>query len=331
MRRRTAERLLHLAGTVLLIACLTRAQQSSEGNAAIRFAAAAKDRFLSVVVLFRRRSDICAPEFEKLLHCVCQQGRSFLGDACQLSEEIVQKTLDVAAREWHVDDAFFAHHDHDLQNVVDCASDGDAILLNTSITVQPRKQVEISKRLEIRAFGETDTLTKAAVTCPSNDSLFLIRSVMERRYGSSCKYFFSSDVDVVLENISIQNCVFTDPFYHLSVIEVSCNRTREDDIVLEMHNVEFSHNSNPGGIAGFRVQEPSCVEVRMRNFRFIENQYHLCSVFGHQNDLDNIVIGENVHRHQPSVVKKTTFDEGVSQRIPHTNDPDDDVLQYAPL
>ena len=177
MRRRTAECLLHLAGTVLLIACLTRAQQSPEGNAAIRFAAAANDRFLSVVVLFRRRSDIRAPEFEKLLHCVCQQGRSFLGDACQLSEEIVQETLDDAAREWHVDDAFFEHHD--LQDVVDCASDGDAILLNTSRTVQPHSRVEISKRLEIRAFGETDMLTKANLTCPPNDSLFFIRSVTE--------------------------------------------------------------------------------------------------------------------------------------------------------
>ena len=127
--------------------------------------------------LFRRRGDIRAPEFEKLLHCVCQQGRSFLGDACQLSEEIVQKTLDVATRAWHVDDAFFAHHD--LQDVVDCASDGDAIILNTSKTVQPNRCVEISKRLEIRAFGETDTLTKANLTCPPNDSLFFIRSATE--------------------------------------------------------------------------------------------------------------------------------------------------------
>ena len=149
--------------------------------------------------LFRRRSDICAPEFEKLLHCVCQQGRSFLGaESLQLCEEIVQETLDDAAREWHVDDAFFEHHD--LQDVVDCASDGDAILLNTSRTVQPRKQVEISKRLEIRASRSPDTLTKAnptyppdnpfsfyssrdmtkaILTCPPNDSLFFIRSVME--------------------------------------------------------------------------------------------------------------------------------------------------------
>ena len=135
----------------------------------------------------------------------------------------------------------------------------------------------------------------------------------------------------MLKNFYIQDCVFTDPFYHLSVIEVSCNRTREDDIVLEMHNVEFTNNSNPGGIAGFRVQEPSCVEVRMRGFRFIENQYHLGSVFGHQNDLEDTIVGENVQWLQPPAINNTAFDERVSQRIPHTNDPDDDVLEYDPL
>ena len=139
------------------------------------------------------------------------------------------------------------------------------------------------------------------------------------------------DVDVVLKNICVQDCVFTDPFYNRSVVEISCNRSGSNDIILEMHNIDFSNNSNPGGIAGFRVQEPSCVEVRMRNFTFSQNEYHFGSVFGHQNDLDNIVVGENVQCLQPPVINETAFDEGVSQRIPHTNDPDDAVLEYAPL
>ena len=180
MRRRTAECLLHLAGTVLLIACLTRAQQRPEGNAAIRFAAAEKDQSLPIAVSFSSTRRYPRARIRETAALCLSARQFFLGDACQLSEEIVQKTLDVATRAWHVDDAFFAHHDHDhdLQNVVDCASDGDAILLNTSRTVQPRSRVEISKRLEIRAFGETDTLTKANLTCPPNDSLFFIRSVV---------------------------------------------------------------------------------------------------------------------------------------------------------
>ena len=135
----------------------------------------------------------------------------------------------------------------------------------------------------------------------------------------------------MLKNFYIQNCVFTDPFYDRSVVEISCNPVRNGTTFLEMHNIDFSNNSNPGGIAGFRVQEPSCVEVRMRNFSFSQNEYHLGSVFGHLNDLDDIVVGENVQWLQPPAINETAFDEGVSQRIPHTNDPDDAVLEYAPL
>ena len=126
---------------------------------------------------------------------------------------------------------------------------------------------------------------------------------------------------MVLENISIQNCVFADPFYHLSVIEISCDRSRDDDVVLEMHTVDFTNNSNPGGIAGFRVQDPSCVEIKMYGFKFRQNQYYLGSIFGHLNDLENIVVNENVQSLQPLTFDKAVSDEGVSQGIPYTNDP----------
>ena len=115
------------------------------------------------------------PKSEKLLHYACHQGSSVLGGTCELSEDIVEKILDDAARRWHVDDTFFA--DHDLHDIVDCASDGDAIYLDTSTPVQPRRQIEISKRLEIRASRSPDMSTKATLTCPPNDSLFVIRSV----------------------------------------------------------------------------------------------------------------------------------------------------------
>ena len=107
-----------------------------------------------------------------------------VGNGCELPKTVVDTTLDDAARTWRVDDAYF--EGHDLQDVVDCASDGDTVWLNTSIPILPRRQVEVSKRLEIRgARGDeessaTDTPAKATLTCPRDDSLFSIRSVMER-------------------------------------------------------------------------------------------------------------------------------------------------------
>ena len=121
------------------------------------------------------------------------------------------------------------------------------------------------------------------------------------------------NVDVVLENISIRDCVFGDQSYHLSVVEVSCNRSHDDYIVLEMRGVDFSHNRNPGGIAGFRVQDPSCVEVRLRDFTFHGNDYFLGSVFGRVNDLKNVVISENTQWGR-SFADNRTFSQ-TSQRI----------------
>ena len=116
------------------------------------------------------------------------------------------------------------------------------------------------------------------------------------------------DVDVVLENVSVRGCVFTDPFYHLSVVEISCDRSREGDIVLEMRGVDFSHNMNPGGIAGFRAQDPSCVKVKLRDFDFHGNTYFLGSIFGHKNDLENIVISENTQWSKTFTDSRTFYD-----------------------
>ncbi len=108
---------------------------------------------------------------------------TFVGDGCKLPKKIVDETHDDATRAWHVDDAYF--EDHDLQDVVDCASDGDTIRLNVSRPVQPKRQIEISKRLEIRGPRRDEEKStrqaraKPTLTCPPNDPLFVIRSVTE--------------------------------------------------------------------------------------------------------------------------------------------------------
>ena len=128
------------------------------------------------------------------------------------------------------------------------------------------------------------------------------------------------DVDVVLESVSIRGCVFTDPSYNLSVVEISCDRSRDGDIVLEMRGVDFSHNMNPGGIAGFRAQDPSCVKVKLRDFDFHGNTYFLGSIFGHKNDLENIVISENTQRRQSVVGDRMSYHTSQKIYIPSNVD-----------
>lgn len=61
--------------------------------------------------------------------------------------------------------------EHDLQDVIDCAKDGNTISLETSKIIRPRDRIEIKKNLTIR--GSVQGEENATLTCPGNKSLFL--------------------------------------------------------------------------------------------------------------------------------------------------------------
>ena len=104
----------------------------------------------------------------------------FTGEGCPLTEERAAATFSREGGTWTIGDEFF--EDYDLQDVVDCASEGDVIRLNVSKAIRPRRRVEIVKRLEIRGvYGEIPAganAPKPALTCPLGDALLSIQSAV---------------------------------------------------------------------------------------------------------------------------------------------------------
>ena len=102
----------------------------------------------------------------------------FTGEGCRLTEEHADATFSREGGTWTVGDEFFEYYD--LQDVVDCASEGDVIHLNVSKTIRPRRRIEIAKRLEIRGVRRKSpadaNAAKPALTCPLGDTLLSIQS-----------------------------------------------------------------------------------------------------------------------------------------------------------
>ena len=92
-----------------------------------------------------------------------------------MSDGEVHSLLDEDTRTWHIIDAVL--EEYDLQDIVDCTSDGDIVVLQTTQRIQPHSRIEISKEVTIDGDGSRGNSTsKASMTCPSEtEGLFLIK------------------------------------------------------------------------------------------------------------------------------------------------------------
>ena len=198
---------------------------------------------------------------------------------------------------WHVDDAFLDKHG--LQDAINCTGDGDIILISASSTVQSPKPLNITKRLTIRhgqsdeARTETEDDTRTTLTCPSNDRLLLIECVFHARHYTASGLGVSRNANVVLEDIVIRDCSFSEDDSVDSIIDVKCDASADEAFVFEMSNVDFVNNSNPGGSVGFSVQNRACVSVSMDSVVFSGNTFLHGSLFGQKNELRDIGLFEN--------------------------------------
>ena len=98
---------------------------------------------------------------------------------CNLSRRDIRALLDRDSRTWIVTDATL--QDHDIQDIVNCSQEGDAISLQMTERIRPQSRIVIPWQLTIGQLadeqGTRDTSDlKTSITCPPNDGLFLIQS-----------------------------------------------------------------------------------------------------------------------------------------------------------
>lgn len=64
-------------------------------------------------------------------------------------------------------------NDFDLQDVVDCANEGNTIALETTTKVQPHHRINITKALSIIGHAQEDQ-NAVNFTCPYGEGVFLV-------------------------------------------------------------------------------------------------------------------------------------------------------------
>ena len=85
--------------------------------------------------------------------------------------------LDRETRTWRLTES--ALREYDIQEIIDCTSEGDVVSLETSDVIRPRSRIVIPWQLTIGRQidgGDRDTHdVKTRLTCPSDEGIFLIR------------------------------------------------------------------------------------------------------------------------------------------------------------
>ena len=98
---------------------------------------------------------------------------------CRLTQRKIARILDVDVRTWSIDDAVWADIEEDLQEIVNCSDEGDALLFDVSNTLQPARRVTLPWSLTLStAVRDRDlvdgifpeTRRKTAFRCPSSNS-----------------------------------------------------------------------------------------------------------------------------------------------------------------
>ena len=104
---------------------------------------------------------------------------------CSLRRVDIRRYLDESSRTWTIDDDVLDAIDSDVQSLVDCTNEGDALLFDSTKIIRPSARVVLPWPLTLSAFVEHAELEegvfpkavkKATFTCPrDNEGVFLVR------------------------------------------------------------------------------------------------------------------------------------------------------------
>ena len=102
-----------------------------------------------------------------------------------MSRSELRRYLDTSTRTWRIDDAVFEAIDSDLQVIVNCTTEGDTLVFDVTVAIQPAATVIIPWNVTISAAtGRVRSVEglypsaprKASITCPGDgEGAFLVK------------------------------------------------------------------------------------------------------------------------------------------------------------
>ena len=104
--------------------------------------------------------------------CVCAES------SCELTDEVKQELRVGESGAWHVTEELY--EEHGIQQIVDCAEEGDVISLDASLTIRPSSRIVTRRDVTILGGQRLDggPPTKQTIfNCPPGEGLFLLKCV----------------------------------------------------------------------------------------------------------------------------------------------------------
>ena len=96
--------------------------------------------------------------------------------ACELTTEEIERIRRQDNETWHITER--VSKEHGVQKIVDCAEDGDVLLIDVSLRIQPNHRIIIHRDLTIdRAPASSENVAvEGAVefNCPPQEGLFFV-------------------------------------------------------------------------------------------------------------------------------------------------------------
>ncbi len=107
-----------------------------------------------------------------VIECVCAES------GCELTDEVKEELRVGENGMWRVTEDLY--EEHGIQQIIDCAEEGDVISLDASLTIRPPSRIEARRNVTILGGRRLDggLLTKRTIfNCPPGEGLFLLKCV----------------------------------------------------------------------------------------------------------------------------------------------------------
>ena len=116
--------------------------------------------FASLYLWIRRRLRLCADS------------------RCKLPEDVKEELRVGEDRTWRITEAL--QEQHGIQQIIDCAEQGDVVSLDTSLAIRPSTRIVIQRDVTIvggQRLGGRSPTKRTAFICPPDKGLFLLKCV----------------------------------------------------------------------------------------------------------------------------------------------------------
>ena len=107
-----------------------------------------------------------------VIECVCAESR------CEIPDEVKEELRVDENGTWRVTEELYK--EHGIQQIIDCAEEGDVISLDASLTIRPPSRIVARRNVTILGGRRLDggLLTKRTIfNCPPGEGLFLLKCV----------------------------------------------------------------------------------------------------------------------------------------------------------